>query len=276
MEWGEKSHMLKGKGWGFGPIQDKRRRIQYKRMGQGSSLSIFFLGIFARKKKKSLSPSLFCSPFSFLLLAGLARDFHLHLLFPPFPSNLNFCSSVEKGAWPAQRLYNFQEPKITFSHSSLIPIPLAHNRKFVSDPIDWQISCPTKREGETKVPGVIRKRKRSRKKRKRDFPPQSRGAFLPYVDGNGAVSARRHTHGKRKERKGCPGRVLPNCSSPQKKNKRTLFSSYIIITHPVLLADSAGVLEVPCPCEAERAALEVAVREHVGQAEGVVVLLWKI
>ena len=45
------------------------------------------------------------------------------------------------------------------------------------------------------------------------------------------------------------------------------------LAHPVPLADSSGVLEVPGPGEAEGAALEVAVGEHVGQAERVVVLL---
>ncbi len=51
------------------------------------------------------------------------------------------------------------------------------------------------------------------------------------------------------------------------------YSSIRIFAHPVLLADSAGVLEVPGPGEAEGAALKVPVGEHVGQAEGVVVLL---
>ncbi len=46
-------------------------------------------------------------------------------------------------------------------------------------------------------------------------------------------------------------------------------------THPVPLADSAGVLEVPGPRESQGAALKVPVGEHVGQAKGVVVLLWK-
>ena len=47
----------------------------------------------------------------------------------------------------------------------------------------------------------------------------------------------------------------------------------IVQTHPVALADSAGVLEVAGPREAERAAVKVAVGEHVGEAEGVVVFL---
>ena len=51
------------------------------------------------------------------------------------------------------------------------------------------------------------------------------------------------------------------------------YSSIRIFAHPVLLADSTGVLEVPGPGEAEGAALKVPVGEHVGQAEGVVVLL---
>lgn len=46
-------------------------------------------------------------------------------------------------------------------------------------------------------------------------------------------------------------------------------------THAVLFAHSAGVLEIARPGEAERAALEITVREHVRQAESVVVLLWK-
>ena len=46
-----------------------------------------------------------------------------------------------------------------------------------------------------------------------------------------------------------------------------------LLTHPVALADTAGVLEVARPGEAERAAVKVAVGEHVGEAEGVVVFL---
>ena len=44
-------------------------------------------------------------------------------------------------------------------------------------------------------------------------------------------------------------------------------------THPIALAHAAGVLEVAGPREAERAAVKVAVGEHVGEAEGVVVFL---
>ena len=51
-------------------------------------------------------------------------------------------------------------------------------------------------------------------------------------------------------------------------NSHPRYSAY-----PVLLADSARVLEVASPGEAEGAALEVSVGEHVGQAERVVVLL---
>ena len=51
-------------------------------------------------------------------------------------------------------------------------------------------------------------------------------------------------------------------------NSHTRYSAY-----PVLLADSARVLEVASPGEAEGTALEVSVGEHVGQAERVVVLL---
>ena len=51
-------------------------------------------------------------------------------------------------------------------------------------------------------------------------------------------------------------------------NSHTRYSAY-----PVLLADSAGVLEVASPGETEGAALEVSVGEHVGQAERVVVFL---
>ena len=46
-------------------------------------------------------------------------------------------------------------------------------------------------------------------------------------------------------------------------------------TYPVPLADPAGVLEVSSPGEAEGAAVKVPVGEHVGQAEGVVILLCK-
>ena len=51
-------------------------------------------------------------------------------------------------------------------------------------------------------------------------------------------------------------------------NSHPRYSAY-----PVLLADSARVLEVASPGEAEGTALEVSVGEHVGQAERVVVLL---
>ena len=51
-------------------------------------------------------------------------------------------------------------------------------------------------------------------------------------------------------------------------NSHTRYSAY-----PVLLADSARVLEVASPGEAEGTALEVSVGEHVGQAELVIVLL---
>ena len=54
-------------------------------------------------------------------------------------------------------------------------------------------------------------------------------------------------------------------------NSHTRYSAY-----PVLLADSAGVLEVASPGEAEGAALEVSVGEHVGEAEMVIVLLCSI
>lgn len=46
-------------------------------------------------------------------------------------------------------------------------------------------------------------------------------------------------------------------------------------THPVLLANSAGVFQVACPSEAQRAHLEVPIREHVSQAERVVILFCK-
>ena len=52
-------------------------------------------------------------------------------------------------------------------------------------------------------------------------------------------------------------------------NSHTRYSAY-----PVLLADSAGVLEVASPGEAEGAALEVSVGEHVGETEVVVIFLW--
>ena len=44
-------------------------------------------------------------------------------------------------------------------------------------------------------------------------------------------------------------------------------------SYPVSLADSAGVLEVSRPGQAEGASLEITVGEHVGQAERVVILL---
>lgn len=44
-------------------------------------------------------------------------------------------------------------------------------------------------------------------------------------------------------------------------------------TYPVFLAHAAGVLQVAGPSQTEGAHLEVAVREHVRQTEGVVVLL---
>ena len=47
------------------------------------------------------------------------------------------------------------------------------------------------------------------------------------------------------------------------------------LIYPILLADPSGILEVPRPGEAEGAPLEVPVGEHVRQAEGVIVLLWK-
>lgn len=46
------------------------------------------------------------------------------------------------------------------------------------------------------------------------------------------------------------------------------------VFYPVFLADPAGVLQVPGPGQAQGAHLEVAVGEHVGEAEGVVVFLW--
>ena len=49
----------------------------------------------------------------------------------------------------------------------------------------------------------------------------------------------------------------------------------VVNTYPVSFANSAGVLEVPGPGQAEGAALEVPVGEHVGQAKGVIILLWK-
>ena len=45
-------------------------------------------------------------------------------------------------------------------------------------------------------------------------------------------------------------------------------------TYPVFLADSAGLVEVAGPGQAQGAALEVSVGKHVRQAERVVILLW--
>jgi len=44
-------------------------------------------------------------------------------------------------------------------------------------------------------------------------------------------------------------------------------------TYPIPLADSAGVVDVAGPREAERSSVEVAVRKHVRQTERVVVVL---
>ena len=41
----------------------------------------------------------------------------------------------------------------------------------------------------------------------------------------------------------------------------------LVNTYAVLFADPAGVVEVPGPGETEGAAVEVSIREHVGQAE---------
>lgn len=45
------------------------------------------------------------------------------------------------------------------------------------------------------------------------------------------------------------------------------------VAHPVLFADPSRVLEVSRPGQSQRAPFEVPVGEHVGQAEGVVVVL---
>jgi len=44
-------------------------------------------------------------------------------------------------------------------------------------------------------------------------------------------------------------------------------------SYAVPLADSAGVVDISGPRQAERAAVKVAVREHVRQAERVVIVL---
>lgn len=44
-------------------------------------------------------------------------------------------------------------------------------------------------------------------------------------------------------------------------------------TYAVLFAHSAGVLQVARPRQTERSTFEVAIGEHVGQTEGIVVLL---
>lgn len=44
-------------------------------------------------------------------------------------------------------------------------------------------------------------------------------------------------------------------------------------TYPVLLANTASVFQVSRPRQSQSALLKIAVREHVGQAERVVVFL---
>lgn len=46
-----------------------------------------------------------------------------------------------------------------------------------------------------------------------------------------------------------------------------------LITYPIFLANTAGVLQVARPRQSQGAHLEISVSEHVGQAELVVVLL---
>ena len=45
------------------------------------------------------------------------------------------------------------------------------------------------------------------------------------------------------------------------------------IAYPVLFTDSAGILQIARPGQAQRSAFKVTIREHVGQAERVVIFL---
>ena len=46
--------------------------------------------------------------------------------------------------------------------------------------------------------------------------------------------------------------------------------------YPVLLTHSTSILEVSCPGQAQGAALEISIGEHVGKTEMVIVLLCNI
>jgi hypothetical protein len=45
------------------------------------------------------------------------------------------------------------------------------------------------------------------------------------------------------------------------------------IAYPVLFTDAAGILQIACPGQPQGSAFKVTIREHVGQAERVVIFL---
>ena len=55
----------------------------------------------------------------------------------------------------------------------------------------------------------------------------------------------------------------------------SIWMNECLYTYPVPLADAAGVFQVSGPGQTEGAALKVPVREHVGQAKGVIILFCK-
>ena len=59
------------------------------------------------------------------------------------------------------------------------------------------------------------------------------------------------------------------------KNIPERTENYLSLTHPVFLTDTASILQVSSPGEAEGSSLEVSVGEHVGETEVVVIFLCK-
>ena len=51
---------------------------------------------------------------------------------------------------------------------------------------------------------------------------------------------------------------------------------HLSLSHPVFLTDTASILQVSSPGEAESSSLEVSVGEHVGEAEVVVIFLCNV
>ena len=49
---------------------------------------------------------------------------------------------------------------------------------------------------------------------------------------------------------------------------------HLSLSHPVFLTDTASILQVSSPGQAEGSSLEVSVGEHVGETEVVVIFLW--